>query len=323
MKIIAKKIGNGIRKTRFGRRGVVVLKRALFRYHFRYCKIPKRQTKYYFSAVLIFKDEDRYLKEWIEYHRLIGVDHVYAYNDGSTDDYLKVLSPYIDEGYVTLVEWKKPHSQMEAYTDCWQRFKDETFWMMFIDVDEFICPYKNQSITEWIRPYEHYCSVTLFWRHFSTGGIMDYDATKLVTERFTKASPTLRPGGKIVLNTAYQPVHIYHHSIECYVSFLGKTWIIPPIDEERHFIMDYATDSYRVRVLKMPSINTIQLNHYWSKSYEEYQRKMSKGDVSYIVDKSGRESRERFLTYERQCTFDDFTIFQYLPKLKRWMKMEA
>ena len=320
MKIIAKKLGDGIRKTRFGRRGVVVLKRALFRYHFRYCKIPKRQTKYYFSAVLIFKDEDRYLKEWIEYHRLIGVDHVYAYNDGSTDDYLKVLSPYIDEGYVTLVEWKKPHSQMEAYTDCLNRFKSETYWMSFIDIDEFICLYQSQSIAEWIRPYEKYCSVVLLWRQFSTGGIVNYDSTKLVTERFIKASPTLRDIGKIVLNTAFQPVQMCHHCIECRARFAGRNWIVPSITEDKKFIMEYG-DQLKIHVRKIPSKNTIQLNHYWSKSYEEYRRKMDKGDVTYVVDRFGRETQETFVKFENLCTSEDYTITRLLPALKKQLGM--
>ncbi|WP_369598480.1 glycosyltransferase family 2 protein, partial [uncultured Muribaculum sp.] len=48
-----------------------------------------RSTKHEFrhkvSLCLIFKDEEPYLKEWIDYHILIGVDHFYLYNNNSSD----------------------------------------------------------------------------------------------------------------------------------------------------------------------------------------------------------------------------------------------
>lgn len=31
--------------------------------------------RYYLAAAAIFQDEAPYLKEWIEYHKLIGVEH--------------------------------------------------------------------------------------------------------------------------------------------------------------------------------------------------------------------------------------------------------
>ena len=44
--------------------------------------------KYNLSICAIFKNEAKYLKEWIEYHRIFGVDHFYLYNIGSRDSFL-------------------------------------------------------------------------------------------------------------------------------------------------------------------------------------------------------------------------------------------
>ncbi|GMO23401.1 MAG: hypothetical protein Ta2B_02600 [Termitinemataceae bacterium] len=38
------------------------------------------------SIVAIVKNEASYIKEWIEYHRLVGVDRFYIYDDNSTDN---------------------------------------------------------------------------------------------------------------------------------------------------------------------------------------------------------------------------------------------
>src|ERR1700677_829122 len=62
--------------------------------------LPKR---YNFSVCAIFKNEATYLREWLEYNLLIGVDHIYLYNNGSTDDSLIVLEPYVKNGTVTVI----------------------------------------------------------------------------------------------------------------------------------------------------------------------------------------------------------------------------
>ena len=37
--------------------------------------------KHQLSICAIFKNEAKFLKEWIEYHRLVGVDHFYLYDE--------------------------------------------------------------------------------------------------------------------------------------------------------------------------------------------------------------------------------------------------
>ena len=39
--------------------------------------------------------------EWIEFHRLVGVERFFLYDNGSTDDHREVLAPYVEEGIVT------------------------------------------------------------------------------------------------------------------------------------------------------------------------------------------------------------------------------
>ena len=78
----------------------------------------KRYTKYQVSICAIFKDEAPYIKEWIEFHKIVGVEHFYMYNNFSSDNYMDVLSPYIERGDVTLIDWPVPQGQMKAYKDC-------------------------------------------------------------------------------------------------------------------------------------------------------------------------------------------------------------
>ena len=60
--------------------------------------IHATETEYLLSICAIFKNEGHYLKEWIEFHKLQGVEHFFLYNNNSTDDYEQVLYQSLNEG---------------------------------------------------------------------------------------------------------------------------------------------------------------------------------------------------------------------------------
>ena len=71
----------------------------------------------------IFKNETPYLREFIELHRIVGVEKFILYQNNSSDDYHSVLDPYVAQGIVELIEWNIPvPSQSPAYADCINRY---------------------------------------------------------------------------------------------------------------------------------------------------------------------------------------------------------
>ena len=80
-------------------------------------------------ACAVFQNEARFLKEWIEYHRLVGVEKFYLYNNNSTDAFNTVLYPYLNNGVVELIDWPYYHQNIiecnfircSAYQDVIQR----------------------------------------------------------------------------------------------------------------------------------------------------------------------------------------------------------
>jgi len=137
------------------------------------CKVDK---KYKLSICAIFKNEARYLKEWIEYHKLVGIDHFYLYDNGSRDRSLEILLPYIKEGLVTCVPWpdRVPNhdeknvanwalsTQLPAYENAakYRGLKD-TRWLVFIDVDEFLVPVQGDTISDVLERYDEYPGLQL------------------------------------------------------------------------------------------------------------------------------------------------------------------
>lgn len=129
---------------------------------------------YTFSICAIFKDEASYLKEWIEYHLLVGVDHFFLYNIESTDDYLKTLAPYIKKEIVTLVNWydwnqhreEKAYEwtlgvQIPAYENALKLLASRTKWMIFLDIHEFLVSPIENKIPDLLNEYDAYSGVML------------------------------------------------------------------------------------------------------------------------------------------------------------------
>ena len=72
----------------------------------------------YLAVCAIYRDEAPFLREWIEFHRLVGVDRFFLYDNGSVDDGRSVLAPYEDEGLVVRQEWLRFPGWRSAYSDC-------------------------------------------------------------------------------------------------------------------------------------------------------------------------------------------------------------
>lgn len=140
--------------------------------------------RYNLSVCSLFCDETPHLIEWIEYHRLVGVDHFYLYNNGSRDRPYELLKPYVQKGIVSLVEWSQlaqpPADDPESPLFCWSlgvqipayehalavRAKRETRWIAFLDIDEFLVPASNIPLKEYLRAHEDVPGFTVATQYF-------------------------------------------------------------------------------------------------------------------------------------------------------------
>jgi hypothetical protein len=145
------------------------------------------------AIAMVFQNEAQWLKEWIEYHRLMGVKHFYLYNNLSNDTYLEVLQPYIEKGIVELFDFpehefntaSKPLSQIETYNHAIRLAKNKAKWLAIIDSDEFICPVKCDTLIETLKNYEDASGIALFWQVYGTSRIKKLLPGELLIEKLT------------------------------------------------------------------------------------------------------------------------------------------
>ncbi len=151
---------------------------------------------YQLSICAIFQDEAPYLKEWIEFHRLVGVEHFYLYNHRSTDDWKAILTPYIASGVVEVTNETTEAAdnrtfnklQSACYTECLKRTRGVSKWVAFIDIDEYLFPVKEQKLNTLLQRYEDCACVCVNWLMFGTSGVRKIPSEKLLIETLTSCT---------------------------------------------------------------------------------------------------------------------------------------
>ncbi len=273
------------------------------------------EKKYRVSICAIFKNEAPYLKEWLEFNHLVGIDHFYMYNNNSEDDFRSVLEPYIKKGWVTLVEWPYNQKQMESYINCIKNFSIETKWLGFIDIDEFIVPKATDNIYDFLRLFERKRgAVNIYWRLYGTSGLVDRDLSGLVSEDFTVCWPKYCDIGKCFYNTAFGFDEHFKKSSQLH-HFFWANWRgsnLPPVN-----IFDKVCVGNRN--IATSENFPIQINHYFTKSYKEYAMKCAKGDVYF---ENNPHDEAYFYRHEMRCTSVDYSAYKYLNKLKLVMEKD-
>lgn len=174
--------------------------------------------KHNVSICAIFKNEAPYLKEWIEFHRLIGVDHFYLYNLSSTDRYRDVLKDYVNQGIVSLIHWpdlsknQKEDTiyalgvQIPAYENAIKYMTPHmTKWLVFVDIDEFLLPIEGTTLPEIVEKYKDAPGISLTRVFFDASKIDPLSRHKLIVENTKMTEPPPVNNLKTVEKMIFKP----------------------------------------------------------------------------------------------------------------------
>ena len=167
------------------------------------------------ACVTILKDEAPYLEEWIEFHLLMGFDHFFIYDNGSTDGTLKVLEKYQQRGVVTVTPWcnfsQVLHPQKAANAHAIANFCAPYRWVAFFDVDEFLFSPTAHTLIEVLDNMDDRVCVSIPWQNFGMNG----HTTKpdgLVIENYTErgcVSASLRSEVAASIQDDFGPLQKY------------------------------------------------------------------------------------------------------------------
>ena len=211
--------------------------------------------KYYSAVILVIKDENRYLKEWIDWHIKQGFQHIYIYDNGSRERVMDVIDGYKEEiqQSITVIDWTGHHNhiQQDAYNHFMEHYKADVRWGLFIDSDEFLrfTDGKTTDVNEFLAAYEDYTEIWGYEVEYDANGKETYE-DKPVRKRFTRQTD-VREG------------------------FYWKNFIqVNRIDSFKMHYAYYDPAKHQVFENEERNKNLFVIDHYYTKSWEEWQRKI-------------------------------------------------
>lgn len=230
-----------------------------------------KNEKFNIAATIIVKNEKMYMREWIEYHRIIGVEHFFIYDNESTDNLKDLLKPYIKQGIVSYTFVKGPKKQMPCYEDSVARNRKRVKWMAFLDADEFINIHSNCSLLDFLKEYEMFSGIGINWISFDSNNHELMPQNGFILSNYTRCY--LSPDDYVPnrhVKSIVKPRHI-----RCFNS--PHVPEIKPSLCKKHYMVTENFEKITEALTVKNSTKKIQINHYFSKSKEEYLKKIKRG----------------------------------------------
>jgi hypothetical protein len=233
-------------------------------------EMPTERKGAYLAASTIYRDDAEYLPEWIEFHRLLGVERFFLYDNGSTDDHRDVLAPYAGEGTVMVHDWAgpfmredgRPIASTAAFEHCVGAHREDARWITFLDVDEFLFSPTGAPLPEVLREYEQFPGVVVNRAEFGPSG-HETKPAGLVIESYVQRR-RVRPDEEVPHKSIVDPSRVQRclgaHS---FVYHDGLS-----VNEDRR-----PVDMGRSHSRSSVAWSRLRVHHYWSRSEEERRRK--------------------------------------------------
>jgi len=203
------------------------------------------------ALVCIAKNETDYIEEWVKYHLKLGFDKIFIYQNDWTCEY--------ENEQIVKVKFNGNQKQLESYKHFKTNHGLEYDWAAFFDVDEFLVLKKHKNIKEFLKDYNEYESIGVNWVLFGDNNLEKvYENNYSVLNRFTKRQNSVNKHIKTITKLKNNSYFINPHC-------LNTNWV----------------DTNK-KINKGPfnvggPIDVAQINHYFSKTKEEFKYKINRG----------------------------------------------
>lgn len=286
-------------------------------------------TKHFLSICAIVRNEASYIAEWMEFHRLQGVEHFYIYHNGNSGEGSAdlatsevVAAQRNKHNDITFLWWPGKKQQVACYNDCLANYGKHNEWIAFTDIDEFLwCPTNYPyadggpgasgpplTLPEILKQgftKKGIAGLAIPWTLFGSNGEKE-KRDGLVIERFTTRASVSNKHVKSVVRPSF--IQSAGRDPHCfYLKDNKNTFIINERGE--HMPREYALHGGGTS-------DIIRINHYHTKSFGEYLDRRRNPDAN-----SGRAATpdwvvEKFNAHD--CNeVRDFTVRDwYAQKIK-------
>ena len=230
-----------------------------------------RFRRYSLAACTMLRNMDHFLPEWITFHRYVGVQHFFLYDNEpeETSTLRHTLRKEIIQGVVTVIPWTHKAEGQKTYlevqiaheNDCMWRNRYRAKWMMKIDVDEFVQPMNKSRprIIDYLQEprFDRIGAARLqnwfFGRSFNSTSPTNGSIVERNVRRAEYPTPENSGRDKNIV----QPKYAHYFKIHA-IKVGAETISLNPYRELR--LVHYRQDNHRVRYFDFPPLKTQDLS---------------------------------------------------------------
>ncbi len=264
-------------------------------------------NRVYLSLAAVVRDQAHYIKEWLTFHHLLGVERFVLVLHRCVDETERRIRelPFFERKIrLHQIVTDEQKIQLGAYRWLLDRYGRFTQWMLFIDTDEFFFGTRDDHLPTLLARYERHDAVAAHWLNFGSSGCVAHpDGLSIETmtwrasdamEKHRAVKSVVRPSRLVDLVSphlfAMKHGTVREHGDPCSVA--------------RHWYVD-----------KAPSWDILRVNHYHTRSMEDWVDRHKRGSCNCTKN-------DRFYSVEEFHRRDyrdvrDTTIHRFLPPLKR------
>ena len=253
------------------------------------------------NVCAIAKNEGLHIKEWIVFHQIVGVDHFVIYDNGSTDNTAEILSKF---SCVEVIPWDQPKPvQLQAYQHYIEHHR-EPVWTAFLDCDEFLFSPLYETVPEALAMAVFngvpQSAIGVSWVMFGAGGHETYSPEPVI-ERFTQHLAVSNPVNRHIKSVIWMDQEVKTGSDPHFFNVEHGTWN----ENGEHVDGPFSPHTS----------DTLRINHYHTKSREEWNRRIALGKPDRADDDQVADANA-FYGYQAQDA-ESTDIQRFLPELKR------
>lgn len=255
-------------------------------------------------ACAVSKHEGRYLNDWLQWHKRLGVEKFVLYDEGGEHLTHQVLQKYCWDGLVDFIPAPQHPVQYQAYSNCINRYVGKSDWVLFLDIDEFICPtgLQNLDLRAWLNKFNHHNigAVGMAWSCFGSNEKdvyepipvwerivhrVDYEETAKHHTRHIKSF--VRPQ---CVRSVFDP-----HLFSLKTGFITVDPKFRPLHTSEWKSWEFPMDEVFVA-------------HYSTKTREEWALKFARGSADSGPDAHNARKMEMFEAHIKACTRVDHSM---------------
>jgi len=246
------------------------------------------------------KNENKYIKEFVEHYKKYGVDKIYLYdnNDINGEKLEEPIDEYVKNGFVEILNWRgQKQALYKIMNNCYQTNYNNYDFLLFYEIDEYIHLYNYTNIKPFLSmPTYNNCEIIYLNLICHTDNNKLYYEDKPLAERFPEKVPFNKLGGRKLEIKFILRGHIPNITIDNVHRGNTKNKNCNSFGHSNKYYVIYATE---------PDYKYYYIDHYYAKSTEEFINKINYkaspifNSVDFLYERINKYFSENELTFQK------------------------